>query len=69
MLCLLKYFFDHLRVTSILFDVNMYQIFFISKLVNWAINDPLVHKGLKSQKFSHAIHVLVALIAFSFVKK
>ena len=36
MLCLLKYFLDHLWMTSILFDVKIYCIFFsISKLVNW----------------------------------
>ena len=63
MLCLLVYFLDYLRMTSILFDVNMYCKFFpISKLVNWVISDPLVHKGLKNRKFSLVIRMLVVFI-------
>ena len=63
MLCLLVYFLDHLRMASILSDVNMHCIFFsISTLVNWVISDPLVHKGLKRRRFSHVVHMLVGLI-------
>ena len=52
MLFLLMYFLDNLWMTNILFDVNMYcRLFSISKLVNWVISDPLVHKGVKNQKF------------------
>ena len=61
--CLLVYFLDHLSMTSILFDVNMYCTFFsILKLVNWVISDPLVHKGLKNQKFTLVIRMLVDFI-------
>ena len=73
MLCLLVYFLDHLWMTSILFDVNMYcrffsilrlvnwvmSVFSISRLVNWVTSDPLKHKGLKIWKFSHVVHMLV----------
>ena len=60
MLYLLVYFLDYLRMTSILFDVNMYCRFFsASKLVNWVISDPLAHKGLKNLKFSLLIRMLV----------
>ena len=63
MLCLLAYFLDHLRMTSILFDVNMYcKFFYISKLVNWVISDSLVRKGLKNRKFSLVIRMLVDFI-------
>ena len=63
MLCSLVYFLDHLWMTSILFDANIYCRFFsISKLVNWVINGALVHKGLKNRKFSHIIHMLVGFI-------
>ena len=51
-----------LWMTSILFDVNMYCRFFsMSKLVNWVINDPLVHNVLKNRKFSYVVHMLVDL--------
>ena len=50
-------------MTNILFDVNIYCRFFsISKLANWVISGLLVHKGLKNQKFSHVVHLLVGLI-------
>ena len=63
MLCLLVYFLDHLWMTSILFDVNMYCRFFsISKLVNWVISDPLEYNCLKNRKFSPVIHMLVDFI-------
>ena len=67
MLCLLVYFLDHLWMTSILFDVNMYcRCLSISKLVNWVISDPLVHKDLIFTRYSHTcrLHYM-----FSFVKK
>ena len=63
MLFLLVYLLDYLWMTSILFDKNIYCRFFsISRLVNWVISDPLVHKGLKKQKSSHIVHILVGLI-------
>ena len=63
MLCLLVYFLDHLRMTSILFDLNMYCRFFsVSELVNWIISDPLVHKGLKNRKISLSIYMFVDFI-------
>ena len=47
-------------MTGILFDMNMYCRFFsTSKLVNWNISDPLLHKSLKNQKLSLVIHMLV----------
>ena len=56
-------FLDHLLMTNILFDVNMYGRFFsISKLVNWVISDALLHEGLDSLKFSQALHMIVSLI-------
>ena len=62
-LCLLVYVLDLLWLTTILFDVNKHCRFFsISKLVNWIINDPLVHKGLKNQKLATVIHMLVDFI-------
>ena len=52
MLFLLMYFLDNLWMTNILFDVNMYcRLFSTSKLVDWVISDPLVHKCVKNQKF------------------
>ena len=49
-LIMLCYFLDHLRMTSILFDVNKYcRNFSISKLVSWVISDPMVNKGLNSR--------------------
>ena len=63
MLCLLVYYLDHLQLISILFGVNMCcSYFFTSRLVNWVINDPLVHKSLKNPKFSQVIHMLVGVI-------
>ena len=63
MLCLFIYFFNHLRITSILFDVNMYcRLFSISELVNWVISDPLVYKALKNGNVSLVIHMLVDFI-------
>ena len=45
MLFLLVHFLNPLWMTSILFDLNMYYRFsFISKLINWVISDPTVHK-------------------------
>ena len=38
------------------------DFFFILKLVNWVISDPLVYKGLKNRKFSLVIHMLVDFI-------
>ena len=56
-------------MTSILFDVNMYCIFLsISKLVNWVISDPLVHKGFKNRKFSIVIYMLVDFIMRAWCK-
>ena len=49
-LIMICYFLDHLRMTSILFDVNKYcRNFSISKLVSWVISDPMVNKGLNSR--------------------
>ena len=63
MLCLLDNFFDHLRMTSILFDVNMFcRFFFTSRLVNWVISDSLVHKGLKNRKISQVIYMFIGFI-------
>ena len=59
MLSLSVYFQEHLWMTSIIFDVNLYcEFFFVSKLVNWVI----VHKVWENQKFSHLVHMLVGLI-------
>ena len=53
----------HLRMTSILFQINMYCRFLsISRLVNWVISDRLVHKGLKNQKIVIVIDMLVDFI-------
>ena len=61
-LCSLVYFLDYLWMASILFDVNTYWRFFsISKLVNWVINDPLIHKDLKNQILSNVVHMLLGL--------
>ena len=61
--CLLVYLLDHLRMTSILFQINMYCRFLsISRLVNWVISDRLVHKGLKNQKIVIVIDMLVDFI-------
>ena len=63
MLCLFIYFFNHLWITGISFDVNMYcRLFSISELVNRVISDPLVHKALKNGKLSLVIHMLVDFI-------
>ena len=57
------YFLHHLWMTGILFDVNIYCIFFsICKLVNWVISYPLEHKDLKNLNFSHIFHMLIGLI-------
>ena len=41
----LLHFLDPLWMANILFDLNMYARFSsISKLVNWVISDPMVHK-------------------------
>ena len=68
MLCLLVYFVDYFRMTSILFDVNKYCRFSMHRLVNWVIIYPLVHRDLKNLKVSCEVHMLVDLIT-SFVKK
>ena len=45
MLSFLLHFLDPLWMANILFDLNMYARFSsISKLVNWVISDPMVHK-------------------------
>ena len=63
MLYLLVYFLDHLWMTIGFYLMWMCCRFFsISKLVNWVISAPLVHKGLKNLKFSHIIHMLVGLV-------
>ena len=50
-------------MASISFDADMYCRFVsISKLINWVISDTLLHKGLKNQKFSLLIRVLVDFI-------
>ena len=50
-------------MATILFDADMYCRFVsISKLINWVTSDTLLHKGLKNQKFSLLIRVLVDLI-------
>ena len=71
LLCLLVYFLDHLWMTSILFDVNMYCRFFsIPKLVNYITSDPLVHKGFEELNiFSHSSHACRLGYVFSSVKK
>ena len=70
MLCLLMFSLDHLWMTSISFDVNMYcRLFSISKLVNWVISDLLVHKSLKNPKIFHIVHMLVGLIMYLVLSK
>ena len=44
--------------------MQMYLIdfFFIFKLVNWVISNPLANNALNNRKFSHVGHALVGLI-------